>query len=82
MKKNSRTFFCCQACGYQTPKWMGKCPDCGQWKTFVEEVQTLKPSQEARRNTLSLQSKPVPINSIKLEDEYRLLTGISEFDRV
>ncbi|RLC26927.1 MAG: DNA repair protein RadA [Deltaproteobacteria bacterium] len=82
MKKVSKTVFCCQACGYQTPKWMGKCPDCGQWKTFVEEVQTLKPSQEARRNTLSLQAKPVPINSIKLEDEYRLLTGISEFDRV
>ena len=61
---------------------MGKCPDCGQWQTFVEEVQTLKPSQEARRRALSIQSEPVPINSIKLEDEYRLLTGIKEFDRV
>jgi len=82
MKKNSKTVFCCQECGYQAPKWMGKCPDCGQWQTFVEEVQTLKPSQEARRNALSLQSEPVPIDSIKLEDEYRLLTGIKEFDRV
>ncbi len=82
MKKVSKTIFCCQECGYQSPKWMGKCPDCGQWQTFVEEVQTLKPSQEARRNALSLQSEPVPIDSIKLEDEYRLLTGIKEFDRV
>ncbi|MBU4208593.1 MAG: hypothetical protein KKD12_02785 [Proteobacteria bacterium] len=38
MKKNSKTIFCCQKCGYQTQKWMGKCPDCGQWQTFVEEV--------------------------------------------
>lgn len=82
MKKISKTIFCCQECGYQAPKWMGKCPDCGQWQTFVEEAQTLKPSQEARRNALSLQSEPVPIDSIKLEDEYRLLTGIKEFDRV
>lgn len=62
---------------------MGKCPDCGQWQTFVEEVQqTLKPFQEARRHALSIQSEPVPIDSIKLDDEYRLLTGIKEFDRV
>jgi len=82
MKKNSKTVFCCQECGYQTPKWMGKCPDCGQWQTFVEEVQTLRPDQQARRKAFSLQSEPVPIDSIKLEDEYRLLTGIKEFDRV
>ncbi|MBU3981479.1 MAG: DNA repair protein RadA [Proteobacteria bacterium] len=82
MKKNSKTIFCCQKCGYQTPKWMGKCPDCGQWQTFVEEIQTLKPDQGPRRKAFSLQSKPVPIDSIKLEDEYRLLTGINEFDRV
>ncbi len=82
MKKVSKTVFCCQECGYQAPKWMGKCPDCGQWQTFVEEVQTLKPDQEARRKAFSFKSEPVPIDSIKLEDEYRLLTGIKEFDRV
>jgi len=38
VKKTSKTVFCCQACGYQTPKWMGKCPDCGEWQTFVEDL--------------------------------------------
>jgi len=82
MKKNSKTIFCCQGCGYQTPKWMGKCPDCGQWHTFVEETKTSKPIQGARLTLSSSQTKPVSIDSIKLEDEYRLLTGIKEFDRV
>jgi len=81
MKKTSKTIFCCQSCGYQTPKWMGKCPDCGEWQTFVEEIQTAKPSQGAMRSYFSSQTKPVPIDSIELEDEDRILTGISEFDR-
>jgi DNA repair protein RadA/Sms len=82
MKKPSKTIFCCQSCGYQTPKWMGKCPDCGEWQTFVEEMLTAKPTQGAMRTFSSSQTKPVPIDSIELEDEDRILTGISEFDRV
>ncbi|MDL1968058.1 MAG: DNA repair protein RadA [Deltaproteobacteria bacterium] len=82
MKKNFKTIFCCQGCGYQTPKWMGKCPDCGQWHTFVEETKTSKPIQGARLTLSSSQTKPVSIDSIELEDEYRLFTGIREFDRV
>jgi DNA repair protein RadA/Sms len=82
VKKASKTIFCCQACGYQTPKWMGKCPDCGGWQTFVEEVQVARSTQRAVRSLSSLQTKPVPIDSIELEQDDRLLTGIGEFDRV
>lgn len=82
MKKTSKTIFCCQSCGYQTPKWMGKCPDCGEWQSFVEEIQTDKTSQGAIRNFSSLQTKPVPIDSVELVGEDRILTNISEFDRV
>ena len=82
IKKASKTIFCCQACGYQTPKWMGKCPDCGGWQTFVEEVQIAKSTQRVVRSLSSLQTKPVPIDSIELEQDDRLLTGIGEFDRV
>jgi DNA repair protein RadA/Sms len=82
IKKASKTIFCCQACGYQTPKWMGKCPDCGGWQTFVEEVQVAKSTQRVVRSLSSLQTKPVPIDSIELEQDDRLLTGIGEFDRV
>ncbi len=82
IKKVPKTIFCCQACGYQTPKWMGKCPDCGGWQTFVEEVQVAKSTQRVVRSLSSLQIKPVPIDSIELEQDDRLLTGIGEFDRV
>ena len=81
-KKISKTIFCCQACGYHTPKWMGKCPDCGEWQSFVEEIKAVKPDQGAMRSLSFPQTQPVPIDSVKLEQEDRLLTGISEFDRV
>ena len=82
VKKPSKTVFSCQSCGYQTPKWMGKCPDCGQWQSFVEEKISVKPTQGPRRTLASSQTKPVPINAIALDPEERLLTGIREFDRV
>jgi DNA repair protein RadA/Sms len=82
VRKTSKTIFSCQACGYQTPKWMGRCPDCGQWQTFVEEIQTTKPAQEAGRLLGASQTKPVSILDISLDHEDRLLTGIKEFDRV
>ncbi|MGB2689486.1 MAG: ATPase domain-containing protein, partial [Desulfobacterales bacterium] len=83
VKKTSKTIFSCQTCGYQTPKWMGKCPDCGQWQSFVEEIITVRPAhQGARRILSSSQTKPVPLDAIALDPEERLLTGIREFDRV
>jgi DNA repair protein RadA/Sms len=82
VKKTSKTIFSCQACGYQTPKWMGRCPDCGQWQTFVEEIQTAQPAQGAGRLLGASQTKPVSIVDISLDHEDRLLTGIKEFDRV
>ena len=82
VKKTSKTIFSCQSCGYQTPKWMGKCPDCGQWQSFVEEKITVKSTQSPRRMLASSQTKPVPINAIALDPEERLFTGIREFDRV
>ena len=82
MKKNTKTIFCCQSCGYQSPKWMGKCPDCGQWDTLVEEVFTAGSSKSGIQGMPGLQSEPVPIDSIKFENEERILTHIQEFDRV
>jgi DNA repair protein RadA/Sms len=61
---------------------MGRCPDCGQWQTFVEEIQTAQFTQEAGRLLSSSQTKPVSIKDISLDHEDRLLTGIKEFDRV
>ncbi len=83
-KKNIKTVFSCQSCGYQTPKWLGKCPDCGQWHSFTEETVTPRVTKRAEETTLSGTGTPVPvpIDAITIENEQRLSTGIGEFDRV
>ncbi len=81
VKKTAKTIFSCQSCGYQAPKWMGKCPDCGTWDSFVEETLAGGPGR-GRRTIPGPQSTPVPIDSIELETELRLHTSIQEFDRV
>ncbi len=81
-KKTSKTVFNCQVCGYETPKWMGKCPDCGQWDTFVEEIHSAKPVKDSSGILSSVRAKPVPIDSIELDEEERISTNIQEFDRV
>jgi len=81
MKKTAKTIFCCQSCGYQAHKWMGKCPDCGAWDTLVEERQVLKQAKGLKHSLITSSLEPVPIDSIDLNNEKRLLTGIKEFDR-
>jgi DNA repair protein RadA/Sms len=81
VKKSVKTIFSCQSCGYQSPKWLGKCPDCGGWDGFVEERQATGP-RAVTRNAAVAPSTPVPIDSIEIDHEQRLLTTIHEFDRV
>ena len=82
MKKKEQTLYCCQSCNYQTPKWMGKCPDCGQWDTLVEKIKPKGKFKDGSKQGLTGGLEPIPINSIKMEREERTLTGIGEFDRV
>jgi DNA repair protein RadA/Sms len=81
VKKASNTIFTCQSCGYQSPKWLGKCADCGAWDSFVEERQQTG-RLAVKRDATVAPSSPVPIDSIDIEHEQRLLTAIQEFDRV
>jgi DNA repair protein RadA/Sms len=81
VKKSAKTIFACQSCGYQSPKWLGKCPDCGGWGGFVEERQATG-ALAVTRNAVVAPSTPVPIDSIEIDHEQRLLTAIDEFDRV
>ncbi|MBO0861170.1 MAG: DNA repair protein RadA [Chloracidobacterium sp.] len=83
--KGSRTVYACQSCGYQSRKWLGKCPDCGGWNTFTEERERAAPkdgASAARIGLRLLESKPVPFNEIETQDDSREVTGIEEFDRV
>lgn len=72
-----KTFYQCQACGYVSPKWLGKCPDCGQWNTLVEEK---KEGRQGRKP--SGRTEPQPLNTIISGKEKRATTGIKELDRV
>ena len=67
--------YTCQACGWQTAKWLGHCPDCDGWDTFVETLPT--PAQAQRGANQS----PLPLTDIVHDDAERLRTGIGEFDR-
>jgi len=82
VNKTKKTIFTCQTCGYQTAKWMGKCPDCGEWQSFVEEVKATKSRPGVASGTTLTKSRPIAIDSIAADDENRLITGIQEFDRV
>ncbi len=81
MKKSAKIIYCCQTCGYQTPKWMGKCPDCGTWDSIIEERPTTATLHDVKRSRSNLQLEPVAIDSIELEKENRLLTRMQELDR-
>lgn len=75
MKKDKITFVC-QGCGYSSLKWMGKCPNCGEWNSFVEE----RVAATKKRGTAP--SEPVKLNEIESDEQSRWVAGISEFDRV
>src|SRR5213594_1993221 len=77
----AKTTFLCQACGHQSPRWLGRCPECGRWNSMKEE--RLAVAGKGRRAVLpDTSSKPTPIDAVEVVGEYRLRTGIGEFDRV
>lgn len=76
-----KTKWICQNCGYETAKYLGKCPDCGQWSTLVEEVFDASPVVKNTRTVLN-DTKPCLINEIEIDNSIRFTTGIEEFDRV
>ena len=84
MAKSKSAYFC-QSCGYESAKWLGKCPSCGEWNTLVEElvekpnikVPSWKTSSGAQRV-----SKPAKIDQIRSVKEDRIATGDTELDRV
>lgn len=79
--KPPRTVFVCQQCGFQTGKWLGKCPECQAWSSFVEEIITLEPGP-FRKPGGSGRSQPIPLLSLAASPEDRWATGFGEFDRV
>ena len=77
----AKSVFVCSECGYEAPKWMGKCPSCGSWNTFYEEKLEATSSSG---NVVKLREseKPRKLNSVEGRDEIRTKTGYEEVDRV
>lgn len=79
-KGKTSTVFFCQSCGYESPKWMGQCPGCREWNTFVEE--TVEKKSAAKAHERRAAGGPVCLSSIETKDEERVTTRMQELDRV
>jgi DNA repair protein RadA/Sms len=77
-----KTKFCCQECGYESAKWMGKCPGCQAWNSMVEEVETVVRTQGMNSSFVRTKEKPIPIIHIESSAEHRILTNNKELNRV
>ncbi len=78
-----KTSFFCQNCGHEAPKWLGRCPSCGEWNTFVEEVVTKsKKEVTAFSKSSKKQSRPQAIHTIESREEDRILLKDNELNRV
>jgi DNA repair protein RadA/Sms len=79
-----KTKFVCQECGYESAKWLGRCPGCSTWNSMVEEIERTKPVTRGVfvHSTDDIISKPVPITTVTTTQEPRIQTSISEFNRV
>ena len=81
MAKGKTSVFFCQNCGYESAKWMGQCPGCKEWNTFVEETIDKKSISGAGKRRTS-EATPIPLSKIQSSDEERTTTGMPELDRV
>ncbi len=81
MKTKTKIVYSCQACGYQAPKWLGRCPDCGAWNTFVEE-RFQPPLLNHGEDDITMKSEPVLLKEIENKEDERIRIGIGEIDRV
>jgi DNA repair protein RadA/Sms len=75
----TKSIFICQNCGTNSPKWMGKCNNCGEWNTFVEEIVETK---SAGNKPVATKTKPQLLQEISNENRQRIITSDSELNRV
>mgnify|MGYP002621648633 CR=1 FL=1 len=77
----TKSYYFCRNCGYQSSSWLGRCPECGQWNTFEEEVlqRTTTTTSHTKSNS---QASPKLLHEVQGSEERRIVTGCEEFDRV
>lgn len=79
MAKAKKSVFFCQNCGHEESKWLGQCPMCKEWNTFVEEKVTVAKTSSSKS---AKESQVVPLSAVKMENEERISTNIEELNRV
>lgn len=82
MAAKTKSVYVCSECGYESPKWVGKCPACGEWNTMNEEVRTPARAGAAAPVPAAGRARPRRLGDIRPEGEQRYKTGLSELDRV
>ena len=78
----TKTIFVCSECGYESPKWLGKCPACQAWNTFYEEKMVESKVGAGSSKEKKAKTSPRVLNEVVGKSESRTSTGISELDRV
>lgn len=76
----SKSIFNCQSCGVQSPKWLGQCPDCNSWNSFVEEVAPATGAGMRHAGYAAAKSRPILISDVPMAEQVRQTTGSDEFD--
>lgn len=82
MAKGKTSVYFCQNCGFESSKWMGQCPGCKEWNSFVEEIIDRKAGTSASVKKSLEEAKPVPLSAVSSADEKRTSTDMKELDRV
>src|SRR5882757_7053039 len=82
MPKQASTVFLCQNCGYESRKWLGKCPECGEWNSLVEERVVTTKKGAGRDGFRVREAKAIAYTEIESQDDKRISSGVTEFDRV
>ena len=80
-KKKVHSAFFCQNCGHQSSKWLGKCPQCNQWNTFVEEIINKETTTKINFNSSNKKHNPTLISDITYSKEKRIITNNTELNR-
>ncbi|MBR3614524.1 MAG: DNA repair protein RadA [Clostridia bacterium] len=81
MAKKTTTVFVCNGCGYESSKWLGKCPACGEWNSFLEE-KTFTGSGSSSKDKSKLKSEIIKLNEVVKKETFRIKTNLGELDRV
>ncbi|MDE5899100.1 MAG: DNA repair protein RadA [Treponemataceae bacterium] len=82
-KKNGSTVYKCSSCGYSQPRWLGRCPECGEWNSLEEcIVDSNAVTPAGRGSSVVEKARPVPLSSVDSAGDARFVIGLAEFDRV